>query len=353
MSDPSSPITSTLGSHHDPRALLASPTLDLNTFSSSPAADSPTEAAEPRFRRYQSTSSPRLVCPFNTRSQHTPCSSAEDSLMGVFAPHPISQPSLSGDSQRVVTGRFARISLAFTRPHSTMIGSLQAPPCTTSLSVSGPHAPVAAFTMQSAIDVRLHCNQQSVRLTGTKRKSQTYRPAVSARADSQCRRLFSQSSRGGSFACTGTGNASDQLTVTLSLPHSPGLMRVRSHHTRAPGSLERTLHFALATNRTSSLSLSLSLFLSLSLSFSLSESLSLSPPLSQYINRRTAQYTPAGALLGQELSRSGARQIIPWPAKSSYGPPNHGRHPLDAARGPERGAPRARLLQRLSPLIRK
>ena len=175
MSDPSTPVARTLRSH--PRALLASPTLEQNIFSSSPAADSPMEAAEPPSRRRITRPHPRVLsAPSTLDPSIPPCSSAEDSLMGVFAPHPISQPSLSGDSQRIVTGRFARISLAFTRPHSTTIGSLQAPPCTTSLSVSGPHAPVAAFTMQSAIDVRLHCNQQSVRLTGTKRKSQHIGP---------------------------------------------------------------------------------------------------------------------------------------------------------------------------------
>ena len=99
----------------------------------------------------------------------------------------------------------------------------------------------------------------------------------------------------GHFACTSTGHALDQLSHCLSLSHLLGLVYAGSHHTRAPGRHhtrapsrlactlppgrftqtgqhvcmcpERTLgsssHVrALATRRTSFLSLSLSLFLS-------------------------------------------------------------------------------------------
>ena len=70
-------------------------------------------------------------------------------------------------------------------------------------------------------------------------------------------------SAGGRYACTRTGHTLHQLS--LSLTHSPGLVRTRSHRTRAPGRLACTLPagaashaLAPAKRRTSFLCLSLS-----------------------------------------------------------------------------------------------
>ena len=78
MSDLSTLVTRTLRSHDShPRALLASPTLDLNMLSSSPVADSPTEAAEPRSRRRIPRSHPRVLSATSTLDPSIPpCSLA-------------------------------------------------------------------------------------------------------------------------------------------------------------------------------------------------------------------------------------------------------------------------------------
>ena len=75
----------------------------------------------------------------------------------------------------------------------------------------------------AALDVRSPCNQQSVRLTGSKRKSRHIGPPTALEQTHNARRFFSQSSRGGRFACTSTGYASDQLAQSRS--HSLSLTR--------------------------------------------------------------------------------------------------------------------------------
>ena len=206
------------------------------------AADSPTEAAEPRFRRRINRPHPRVLsAPSTLDPSIPPCSSAEDSPMDVAA--------------------------------SSHLGRSRSPPSAATHGI-----PIAA------LDVHSPCNQQSVRLTGSKRKSQHIGQPTALEQTHNARRFFSQSSRGGRFACTSTGHASDRLALTL----SPSLAGANARALTPRARSGQPCVYTPAGDRFACTSIShssdqLSLSLSRSLARSLARSLSLSLSLARCV----------------------------------------------------------------------